>query len=219
MSEDRTRGTAFAIWMEIENYYVQVLSGHRHRELIEVVAQRHSPSDTSRQKSLQHEWLSDFDTAIKSLRAFDMVVITEWLQEPVVMDWIFSVTGIDVKETNNRIATRDMRGTYKPADIDKFFTPADVELVYMLNQWDLKLYDFARKHTWDLIQRSRQGSTQLTGVDGNNCTCMASWVREWGEKQKRSIRKCGSKVVEREKQLRNEAPVGRGEVKATTALS
>lgn len=138
----RQRG-GMRIWIEAQNYYIQVLSYSRERRPLPRIVPTHA-SDEDR-------WQEPFDVAMHTLEQFDAVVITEWFSQPAQAEWLRRTLGLNSPFPYFKIPTPKVGNFGRYNHLHPSVNNSDLELLFWLNDWDLRLYDYARHLTHSRI--------------------------------------------------------------------
>jgi hypothetical protein len=139
--ERRKNAPRRSIWLDVQNYYIQVLSGHRWQRPVARSAANASFDNA--------EWRADYEKAAAILGAFDVVLVMEWLHCREQSEWLQQRLGLSEAISQARQLNRR---TINPARLYAKVNASDLELLYQLNEWDLRLYDHARSITRAQIQ-------------------------------------------------------------------
>ena len=126
VSGERRRGTQLSLWMDVENYYVQMMSGRRHREQI-----RLNPA-IPMEAEVAAEWENDFHDAVNVMLSFDLVIVTEWLHEPGQCSWFKKV--LDMETDMHAFNTQHMKGDYNTNDYDGVLLADDMQLLFEVHK-------------------------------------------------------------------------------------
>ena len=84
--ERRKNAPRRSIWLDVQNYYIQVLSGHRWQRPVARSAANASFDNV--------EWRADYEKAAAILGAFDVVLVMEWLHCREQSEWLQQRLGL-----------------------------------------------------------------------------------------------------------------------------
>lgn len=139
IDNERKKKPSWSVWIDIENYYIQVLAACRRRGMV-----TRTPSD-----AVDKRWHADYLRALSFLESFDAVLIMEWLPCFEQSSWTQHRLGLREPMPLSTHLNRGRRGgTQRLSRINA----TDVERLYRLNKYDLMLYERARAITHTRIQ-------------------------------------------------------------------
>jgi hypothetical protein len=125
VQRDRKRGRPNFIWMEVQNYYVQRLSGYRWHG-----AGPKWPTGLAKEDKTAPQWDALYKRAISVLQKMDIVFVMDFFPE----------LGLG----HSRPRSLGVRASDKPGH-KIIITPAELDTLKEWNQWDSLLYAEARK--------------------------------------------------------------------------
>lgn len=197
---ERSVGSAYRIWHEVENYYIQVFSGIRYRGVGTAWNDPNSTAIVTEKTKNKVDWDPFYARAAAVLRAFDVVLITEWLSSGEMTAWATRKLGLPVApgtnkqlssaHNKNRVKMRYLGVTHEhPNEWEK-------AQLYDINALDFLFYNMAKNLTRDAIARD----TDLTSppIDTSKSTCVEEWDGiAWGE----SLSRMASRLCSRSYRL------------------